>query len=641
MVEAKIGEHPFISMGQRVVVGAGTLICHAGTPFVRARVLAVGVIVCAAAGSSSAAPLAAQGTWQGTCAAGARRARNGRAGDTATRGADGSVAPRAAQRRSSPGDPEPVVDVGVLSGRQIAWVNVVTLPPEPLPGAAAVLDGLHVRTRPRIIRRELLFAAGDTVDSLRVSESLRRLRRLRYLAEVQLASSPADTAACSGPGAASGSVTQPIGLTVTTRDAWSTRPNLRVGSGTAGSVMGLEERNLMGTGRVAKAYLRTDNGRLGAGVAYIDPWLFGRDMVGSVSRDVFRDGAAWQGAVGTHERSVFDPWIVELAVAQSARAAYGPVYGVAQGGVNDTVRRGTAHLLFSRLARASPFGATRFLFGVEGERTREVVSSTAPVVGPLDVHRSFAGVDVGLAHHTARYESNTWLLPQPRSGARSLVDIPNGAEGEIVAAVGQDFVGGRRAIHLDAWGGRMWSPGQHSLITADAWASGFRTGPEWSAASIRGKIGAYREGVRGLWSMHLAAEDLTDPDPTVRTLSSFDPTIPSLPPRSRLAEAAVAGSLERTLHVRPITHSYMLDVAAFGAGSLRWDPAATLKDQFGIAAVGAGLRLSPLRQGIATLRLDVGFPVMHSAGLPSRPFVALSISPWLGAGRQRDGLGGH
>ncbi len=187
----------------------------------------------------------------------------------------------------------------------------------------------------------------------------------------------------------------------------------------------------------------------------------------------------------------------------------------------------------------------------------------------------------------------------------------------------------------------MWSPGQQSLVTADVWASGFRTGPEWSAASVRGALGAYRAATRGLWSAHVAAEELTDPDPTVRALSTFDPTIPSLPPRSRLAETALAGSLERTLHLRTVTHSYMLDAAAFGAGSFRWDPASSARDQFGIAAIGVGLRLSPLRQGIATLRLDVGFPAMHSAGLSSRPFVGLSVSPWLGAGRQRDGRGSH
>ncbi|MEO7216864.1 MAG: hypothetical protein ABI026_01600 [Gemmatimonadaceae bacterium] len=541
-------------------------------------------------------------------------------------------------------------DIGVISGRRIGWVSVVTLPPEPLPGAAVALDHLHVRTRSSTIRRELLFAAGDTVDSLSVSESLRRLRRLRYLADVQLAISQAETSKqtagytseCSGRATLARMVSSPgtvppVGLTITTRDAWSARPNLRVGSGTVGSVVGFEELNVMGTGRAAKAYLRADNGSVGVGVAYVDPWLAGRDVIGRVSRDVFKDGGAWRMSVGTHQRSIFDPWVVELALSQSARSAYAGSHAA----TGDTVRRRSAIILFDRLLTVSPFGATRLLFGMEGEQTREVALPTAPVLGPLDVHRSFAGVDVGMARHTARYGSNDWLLPRSVGGVVRLVDVPQGTEGEAIVAVGRDFLTMRPAVHLDAWSGRIWSPGQHSLVTADVWASGFRTGPEWSAASVRGAIGAYRAATRGLWRARLAAEELTDPDPTVRALSTFDPTIPSLPPRSRLAEAALAGSLERTLHLRPITHSYMLDAAAFGAGSFRWDPAASVRDRFGVATVGVGLRLSPLRQGIATLRLDAGFPVTHTAGLPSRPFIAVSISPWLGAGRQRDGRGGH
>lgn len=532
-----------------------------------------------------------------------------------------------------------VVDIGSLSGRPIAWVNVITRPPDPLPGAAAILDGIHIRTRPRIVRRELLFAAGDTVDSLNVAESMRRLRHIRYLANVVLTMAPAITDSC--PGGQSRAGVHPrlpaIGLTVSTRDAWSTRPSARVGSATAGSVVGLEERNLLGTGRVAKAYLRTDNGRLGAGVAYVDPWLFDRDVIFGVSRDVFRDGSAVQAGVRTHSRSVFDPWVVELHIAQTARAAF----GASHASVGDTVRRRSGHLLFDRLLTGSAAGATRLLFGVEGEQAQETALSTAAVLGPFHLRRSYAALDLGVARRTASYVANDWLLPQTKRADKAIADIPRGAEGEIIGSVGRDFLTGGPAFRLDAWGGRMWTPGDHSLITADAWTSGFRSGADWSAASVRAALGAYRETTRGLWIAHAAAEQLFDPDPTVRALASFDPTLASLPRRNRLAEAAVAASVERTVHVRPVSGSYMLDLAAFGAGSLRWEPAASTADRFGVGALGVGVRLSPLREGIATLRLDVGFPVIHSAGLSSHPFVALSISPWLGSGRQRDGHATH
>lgn len=557
----------------------------------------------------------------------------------------GRVVPALIQDSSAAGVAMPdsalraVPDVSALSGRRIAWVNVVTVAPDRLPGVAGILGGLHARTRPDVVRRELLFAAGDTVDPVRIAESLRRLRHMRYLADVQLAACSANTTTCTGAdtGDAQLHCIAPlsIGLTVTTRDAWSAQPTLRLGTGSAGSVVGFQERNLMGTARVAKVYLRSDNGRVGAGAGFVDPWLLGHDIIGSLSRDVFRDGGAWRASARTHQRSVFDPLVVEVAVGQSVRAPHSG----SSAAIGDVVRRSTAHILFDRLLTGSQAGVTRVLFGAEGEQTGESVASTAPVLGPFDVHRSFAGLDFGLARRTARYELNTWLLPSSGGRNRAIADIPSGAEGEVVTALGRDFLTGGMAVRYDGWGGRMWSLGSRSLVTADAWASGFHTGADWSATSVRGALGVYRAGKRGLWIGHVAAEELTDPDPTVRALSTFDPTIPSLPSRSSLAEAALAASVERTLHLRPVTGSYMLDVAGFGAGSLRWDPVSTVRDQLGVLAVGVGLRLSPLREGIATLRLDAGFPVVHSPGVASRPFLALSVSPWLGAGRERAGRG--
>src|SRR5687768_14522402 len=67
--------------------------------------------------------------------------------------------------------------LAALTGRRIAAVRVVTADPEPLPGPAGVLSGLHVRTRESTVRRDLLLVPGDTVDTLKVAESLRRLRQ--------------------------------------------------------------------------------------------------------------------------------------------------------------------------------------------------------------------------------------------------------------------------------------------------------------------------------------------------------------------------------------------------------------------------------------------------------------------------------
>src|SRR6185369_7969359 len=51
-------------------------------------------------------------------------------------------------------------------GRAIHSLQIVTLSPAPLPRLVRALDRVHARTREATVKRELLFAAGDTVDSL-------------------------------------------------------------------------------------------------------------------------------------------------------------------------------------------------------------------------------------------------------------------------------------------------------------------------------------------------------------------------------------------------------------------------------------------------------------------------------------------
>ena len=109
------------------------------------------------------------------------------------------------------------------------------------------LDGLHVRTRAGTVRRQILFSAGDTLDTLAVGESIRRLRNLRYLRDVEL----------SGVRCGNG----PVDLVLTTRDDWSVKPKVQVRSGK--SEIGVTERNLLGSGRELSLHARSQQGRIG------------------------------------------------------------------------------------------------------------------------------------------------------------------------------------------------------------------------------------------------------------------------------------------------------------------------------------------------------------------------------------------
>ena len=56
----------------------------------------------------------------------------------------------------------------------------------------------NVRTRERVIRRELLFGAGERLDAATLRESERNLRRLLYLGSARISTRPAATGTDSG-----------------------------------------------------------------------------------------------------------------------------------------------------------------------------------------------------------------------------------------------------------------------------------------------------------------------------------------------------------------------------------------------------------------------------------------------------------
>nr|MDQ6888493.1 hypothetical protein [Gemmatimonadota bacterium] len=416
--------------------------------------------------------------------------------------------------------------------------------------------------------------------------------------------------------------------TVTTRDAWSTTPSARVQSQTAS--VGVDERNVMGTGREAAAFVTSNRGQVGVGVAVRDPFLAvgGGELSLAAGLSAYRDGRDAAVTLENRRRSAFDPRHIEGTLRRSTRGEFDATA--------DIVRRDRAAFLGGWAVHPSARGVTSLLAGVEGERTTLIAAEGAAIVGPARVDRDFAGLDVGVRREAASYDTVTWLMP-----AHALVDVPLGFETEAIVGGGHDFERGQPALHVDLWGGRVWNPDRRHLIVADLWTSGYWGDDRLDAASVRGELSLFRAARRGLWIAHLAGERLINPDPDVRALASSDPTLAALPHDSRLARGAIAGSLERDIRIRALSRSWALDGALFGAASTRWAPAVPLNDELYVGVLGAGLRVAPLRPARGTFRIDAGYPVTRSRELRRAPFLAISVTPWLGADRVRDGRKGR
>ena len=525
-----------------------------------------------------------------------------------------------------------------LSGRQIRTLRVVTLAPQPFPGPARVLEHLHIRTRESTVRRQLLITRGDTVDTLRVAESLRRLRHLPYIADAVV------TAVACG--------SRPADLAIITRDEWSTRPSVRVRS--ASSAFELTERNLFGSGREATLGIHSTLGRTGVGVALRDPWFLGSPFAVELGRYAYRDGSELMASIARRDRSVLDPWGFEAQFDRSVRAPAVGNTSVLRGPfATEAFRRTSLTTLVSRRIAISKDGVLSAQAGAEYQRAELVAAFDAPLVGPGHVRRDVVMLDLGLRRQSIAFDTLTWLL-----AGNALVDIPLSLEAELLVGGGYDRASSAPVTHIDLWIGKMFVLAPGTLLATDLWTSGYRSPSRWSGGSLRGSIAYFHQASRGFWSARLAAERLFDPDPDVRALASADPATPAFSERGRFAEGAASLSVERSVRLLGLSRSWALDGASFGAWSTRWDPAAPRvmsTDGRIIAApeiegraeyvstglLGFGLRLAPRKTGRGTARLDIGYPIIRVGDVPRRLVFSIGISPSLDQGRRRDGRDGR
>ncbi len=152
------------------------------------------------------------------------------------------------------------------------------------PGFVARLaNTLHVTTHAGVIRRTLLFDAGDRYDSARVTESERALRALAIFRQVRL-----DTMRLDGR----------LAVRVFTADGWSTKPQTNFSSA-GGSVrweLGMVEQNFLGTATTLAAVYQHNPDRTGLDLQYVSPHFFSRRSTLAAEYTGFSDGkwGTWQ-----------------------------------------------------------------------------------------------------------------------------------------------------------------------------------------------------------------------------------------------------------------------------------------------------------------------------------------------------------
>lgn len=153
------------------------------------------------------------------------------------------------------------------SGRRIGAVAIAREPVFDPDGNWLERTGnkLHVMTRERVLRRDLLFEAGDTIAPELLVRNLQLLRSRAYISDAMLELTPDSLD------------TTRVVVTLHSRDSWTISADAAL-HGEGRTMVGLSDANIFGTGNrlsVATHFSRNDFGYGGNIVAYDAPNLFG------------------------------------------------------------------------------------------------------------------------------------------------------------------------------------------------------------------------------------------------------------------------------------------------------------------------------------------------------------------------------
>ena len=150
---------------------------------------------------------------------------------------------------------------------------------------ARLVNALHFTTRPSVVRKELLFRAGEPYDSARVAETERNLRSLGIFRRVLIDSVRTD----------SGLIAR-----VNTKDGWSTRTDFRFRSSgdEIAFTIRVAEENLLGTASTASFEFRDDPDRSSIELGFARSRLIANAIGVAAVYEDRSDGTVASAAVG-------------------------------------------------------------------------------------------------------------------------------------------------------------------------------------------------------------------------------------------------------------------------------------------------------------------------------------------------------
>jgi hypothetical protein len=269
-----------------------------------------------------------------------------------------------------------------------------------------LINQLHVRTQPPIIRSEYLLHVGDQYDSLRAAETERNLKALGVFRRVSVDSVRSDSG---------------LTMRVITSDGWSTRPDFRFRS-TGGSVvytLALIEDNLLGTATHTELNYRKDPDRTSTVLAFRKTRLIAGKLGANVIFTNRSDGKLLSGVLSwpffSNESRFGASALFDTRRERILRFRDG--FETA----SDTLERRLVlgRLDVARALHASPAGYLRVGLTLQGRRDDVASQATADLVG-IPTH-SVTGAAGGFAE--LRHDDHIKMRGYQSFGVDEYIDL--------------------------------------------------------------------------------------------------------------------------------------------------------------------------------------------------------------------------
>ena len=470
-----------------------------------------------------------------------------------------------------------------------------------------VANALHIRTRPDVIRRALLFRSGEPVSRRVLEETERLLRSSRYLYDVQLR-----------PVAYHDGV---VDIEVSTRDTWSLDPGVSAGrsGGANSSGIHLREYNLLGTGASVNFLHSRNVDRTGNEFQFASDRVFGTWASVGLSHAANSDGRRSAASIVRPFYALDSRWSAGITAAKDTRID--AVYNA--GKVVGQYRHGQEQA--EAFAGWSPGLAggwvQRYSVGLsyQNDAYASAPDLAAPAHLPSDEKRVAPFFRGALIEDRYARELNRNLIGRPEFFALGLASTVQ--LGWAARRLGSS----RDTLVYALTISRGFEPMPNHTLIASATLTGQYAGTQVRRQRLGAQAQYYLpQTPRWLFYASAAGDTLTRPDPVDSLLLGGDNGLRGYPLRYQSGTRRALFTLEERFYTDLyVWHLFRIGGAVFVDAGRAWGGNNLNADSPGwLGNVGFGLRIVNARTAFSNvLHIDVAFPSNANADVKKVQFL--------------------